>query len=203
MTARALLLVLLVLSLPARAQLSRPAGGTLSASGSSAMGTLGSSQAGSNSDANAYGAASNQQSNSSASNSWGGNNNSYQYNTEFGKGAEYGFSTRQLRCEGPRAFVGLWADPQDDYWYNNQLHGQNSWEMRGGAGVTLPFGAFDQTCRAMSRLLEEQLRFDTAVGIVRACQGLRREGIALDAPLLGQFPALMACQALSQPLTTR
>jgi hypothetical protein len=174
------------------------------------------SQSGANSasDARAYGAASNQQTNSSASQSYGGNNNTYQYNTEFGRGAEYGFSPRQLRCEGPRAFVGLWADPQADYWYNETLYGQNNWEMRGGAGVTIPFGALNQTCQAMSRLLEQQLRFDTAIGMVRACRSLQREGVALEPALLSRFPALAACQELaaepprsalpsSQPFTTR
>lgn len=194
--ARSLLLTL-VLVQPAHAQLGSHSGSRSAAEASS------------------YGAATNQQTNSSASQSFGGNNNSYQYNTEFGAASEYGFSTRQLRCEGPRAFVGLWADPQDDYWYNDSLHGQNNWEMRGGAGVTLPFGALNQTCQAMSRLLEQQLRFDTAIGVVRACQGLERDGIRLDAAMLSRFPALGACQELaaersppaaspsSQPFTNR
>ncbi|MEB3265520.1 MAG: hypothetical protein VKN13_02785 [Cyanobacteriota bacterium] len=174
------------------------------------------SQSGSNSasEARAFGAASNQQTNSSASQSYGGNNNTYQYNTEFGRGAEYGFSPRQLRCEGPRAFVGLWADPQADYWFNNRLHGQNSWEMRGGAGVTIPFGALNQTCQAMSLLLEQQLRFDTAIGMVRACRSLQGDGVVLEPGLISRFPALAACQELaadrpratsasSQPFTSR
>ena len=57
-------------------------------------------------DSQAFGAASNSQTNQSASQSYGGSVNDYQYNTEFGRASEYGFSTRQLRCEGPRAFIG-------------------------------------------------------------------------------------------------
>jgi hypothetical protein len=152
------------------------------------------SNSGARSDATAMGSSSNQQSNASASNSFGGNNNSYQYNTEFGRASEYTFSARQLRCEGPRAFVGVWADPQAYYWYNGNPYGANSWEMRGGAGVTVPFGTLNETCKQMSRRLEQQLNFDTSVGIVRACAGLRRSGVVVDEQLLKAFPDLVACR---------
>lgn len=142
----------------------------------------------------AYGSATNQQTNSSGSSSFGGNNNSYQYNTEFGQASEYIYSTKQVRCEGPRAFVGVWADPQSDYWVNGRMFGDQAWEMRGGAGVTLPFGSLNQTCQAMARMIERQQRFDTAVGIVRACAGLRRSGVAFNDDLLASFPDLAACR---------
>ena len=85
------------------------------------------------------------------SQSYGGSVNNYQYNTEFGRASEYGFSTRQLRCEGPRAFIGAWADPQADQWVAGQWMGQNSWELRAGGGLTVPFGSSTATCAAMSR----------------------------------------------------
>jgi hypothetical protein len=151
----------------------------------------------SNSDSFAYGTASNQQANSSASNSFGGNNNSYQYNTEFGKASEYILSSRQIRCEGPRAFVGVWADPQSDYWYGGSLYGNNTWDMRAGAGISMPFGGLNQTCKAMSLRLEQQLRFDTTIGIVNACAGLHRNGVDLDDKLVSAFPELKPCQLLS------
>jgi len=162
-----------------------------------ALGGSNAASSGSGAEASAMGSASNSQLNSSESRSYGGNNNSYQYNTEFGRASEYGFSSRQVRCEGPRAFVGGWADPQADYWYGGQLQGNNSWEMRGGAGVVVPFGSLNQTCQAMSRLLEQQLRFDTAVGVVKACQGLRRSGVEFNPSLLAAFPPLAACQAMA------
>jgi hypothetical protein len=153
-------------------------------------------QTGSNSgsESSAYGSASNQQNNSSGSSSFGGNNNSYQYNTEFGQASEYIYSTRQVRCEGPRFYVGAWADPQADYWVNGSIYGDQAWEWRGGAGVTVPFGSLNQTCQAMARTIERQQRFDTAVGIVRACAGLRRSGVALSDDLLQSFPDLVACR---------
>lgn len=154
------------------------------------------SSSGAKSDAMAIGSSSNQQSNTSASNSYGGSNNSYQYNTEFGRASEYNFSTRQLHCEGPRAFLGFWADPQSDYWYNGNPYGVNAWEMRGGAGVTMPFGSLNETCKQMSRRLEQQLNFDTSVGIVRACAGLQRSGVVVDDQLLQAFPDLAACRML-------
>lgn len=152
------------------------------------------SSSGAKSDAMAMGSSSNQQSNTSASNSYGGSNNSYQYNTEFGRASEYNFSARQLHCEGPRAFLGFWADPQADYWYNGNPYGMNAWEMRGGAGVTMPFGSLNETCKQMSRRLEQQLNFDTSVGIVRACAGLQRSGVVVDDQLLQTFPDLAVCR---------
>ena len=160
---------------------------------------MASMQTGSNSgsESSAYGSASNQQNNSSGSSSFGGNNNSYQYNTEFGQASEYIYSTRQVRCEGPRAFVGVWADPQSDYWVDGRIYGDQAWEWRGGAGVTLPFGSLNQTCQAMARMIERQQRFDTAVGIVRACAGLRSSGVALSDDLLQSFPDLVACRSVA------
>ena len=148
-------------------------------------------------DSQAFGAASNSQTNQSASQSYGGSVNNYQYNTEFGRASEYGFSTRQLRCEGPRAFVGAWADPQADQWVGGQWVGQNSWELRAGGGLTVPFGSTTATCVAMSRLLERQLGFDTAVGMVRACAELVRAGVNLDDSLLEAYPPLQACRVVT------
>lgn len=148
-------------------------------------------------DSQAFGAASNSQTNQSASQSYGGSVNNYQYNTEYGRASEYGFSTRQLRCEGPRAFIGAWADPQADQWVAGQWMGQNSWELRAGGGLTVPFGSSTATCAAMSRVLERQLNFDTAVGMVRACAELLRSGISLDDTLLEAQPSLEVCRAVS------
>ena len=130
-------------------------------------------------------------------NSFGGNNFSYQYNTEFGRASEYIFSSRQIRCEGPRAFLGVWADPQPDYWYSGSLYGTNAWDMRAGAGLSVPIGSLNETCKAMSLRLEQQLRFDTSIGIVNACAGMLRRGVAFDARLLAVFPELRPCGSLS------
>jgi hypothetical protein len=61
----------------------------------------------------------------------------------------------------------------------------------------VPFGSSTASCVAMSRLLERQLGFDTAVGMVKACAELVRTGISLDDSLLEAYPPLQACRVVT------
>ena len=150
----------------------------------------------SESNAEAMGAAQNQQQNNSNSTSIGGNNYSNVYMTEFGKTSRFEFSEKGVQCESPRFSIGVWADPGNQY-YERGFRDQDDHDLRGGMSLSIPLGAERKTCQEMARTFERRVKFDTARGQVKGCTALQEAGVAWTADLLEELPELKVCAKIA------
>lgn len=110
-------------------------------------------------------------------------NNAYQNEVGFGPG---------VFCRTPTIFLGgNYGQNELDAFDTINKTGNTASNFSGNIGVVLPFGSSAlSSCRQLAKITVQDREISTQLSLLRACAGLQREGIRVDAK---SFPLLERC----------